>query len=57
MRYKMFYEKQELKQREDYKKMLKIIGSLSNMFSESDKPYLYYRCHENIFCKYEFNSL
>lgn len=48
----MFYEKQELKQREDYKKMLKIVGSLSNMFSESDKPYLYYRCHENIFCKY-----
>lgn len=48
----MFYEKQELKQREDYKKMLKMVGSLSNMFSDSDKPYLYYRCHENIFCKY-----
>ena len=32
--------------------MLKIIGSLSNLFSESDKPFLYYRCHENIFCKY-----
>ena len=48
----MFYEQQELKQKENYKKMLKIVGSLSNMFSESDKPYLYYRCHENIFCKY-----
>ena len=48
----MFYEKQELKQRENYKNMLKIVGSLSNIFSESDKPYLYYRCHENIFCKY-----
>ncbi len=48
----MFYEKQSLEQRENYKKMLKIVGSLSNLFSESDKPYLYYRCHENIFCKY-----
>lgn len=48
----MFYDKQPSNQRENYKKMLKIIGSLSNLFSESDKPFLYYRCHENIFCKY-----
>lgn len=48
----MFYEKQPLEQRENYKKMLKIVGGLSNLFSESNKPYLYYRCHENIFCKY-----
>ena len=48
----MFYDKQPFNQRENYKKMLKIIGSLSNLFSESDKPFLYYRCHENIFCKY-----
>lgn len=49
---KMFYEKQPPEQRENYKKMLKIVGGLSNLFSESNKPYLYYRCHENIFCKY-----
>lgn len=48
----MFYDKQPSNQRENYKNMLKIIGGLSKLFSESDKPYLYYRCHENIFCKY-----
>lgn len=32
--------------------MLKIMGQLSNLFSESDCPYLAYRAHENIFCKY-----
>lgn len=48
----MFYEKQSKEQKENYKNMLKIMGGLSNLFSESDEPYLYYRCHENIFCKY-----
>ncbi len=48
----MFYEKQTVEQKKNYKRMLKIVGSLSKLFSESDKPYLYYRCHENIFCKY-----
>lgn len=48
----MFYEKQSKEQQDNYKSMLNIIGSLSNVFSESKKPYLYYRCHENIFCKY-----
>ncbi len=48
----MFYEKQPLKQQNNYKYMLKVMGSLSNLFSESNQPYLYYRCHENIFCKY-----
>lgn len=48
----MFYERQPEKQRENYKNMLKTIGSLSRLFSESDTPYLYYRCHENIFCRY-----
>lgn len=48
----MFYENQPNEQRENYKRMLKIVGGLSKLFSESDKPYLYYRCHENIFCKY-----
>ncbi|MDO5147613.1 MAG: hypothetical protein Q4D60_11495 [Eubacteriales bacterium] len=48
----MFYDKQPLSNREEYKGMLKIIGQLSNLFSESDCPYLAYRAHENIFCKY-----
>lgn len=48
----MFYENQPIEQRENYKNMLKIVGGLSNLFSESDKPYLHYRCHENIFCRY-----
>lgn len=48
----MFYENQPNEQKENYKRMLKIVGGLSKLFSESDKPYLYYRCHENIFCKY-----
>lgn len=48
----MFYEKQSLSNREKYKEMLKIVGQLSNLFSESDCPYLAYRAHENIFCRY-----
>lgn len=48
----MFYDKQSLKNQDDYKQMLKIMGQLSNLFSESDCPYLAYRAHENIFCKY-----
>lgn len=48
----MFYENQPLSQRENYKKMLSIIGNLTALFSESDSPYLPYRAHENIFCKY-----
>ena len=48
----MFYEKQPEEQRNNYKKMLEIIGSLTLLFSESNSPYLPYRCHENIFCKY-----
>lgn len=48
----MFYEKQPQKQKLNYKKMLSIIGNLTVLFSESDCPYLPYRAHENIFCKY-----
>lgn len=32
--------------------MLTIMGQLSNLFSESECPYLAYRAHENIFCRY-----
>lgn len=48
----MFYDKQPVSNQEDYKQMLKIMGQLSNLFSESDCPYLAYRAHENIFCRY-----
>lgn len=48
----MFYENQPLHQRENYKRMLSIIGNLTHLFSESDCPYLPYRAHENAFCKY-----
>lgn len=48
----MFYENQSEPSRNNYKKMLTIIGNLTQLFSESDCPYLPYRAHENIFCKY-----
>lgn len=48
----MFYDKQPEYQRKNYKRMLSLIGNLTLLFSESDAPYLPYRCHENIFCKY-----
>lgn len=48
----MFYEKQPEKNKTNYKVMLATVGKLSNIFSESDCPYLAYRAHENIFCKY-----
>lgn len=48
----MFYENQPREQRENYKSMLALIGSLSNLFADSETPMLYYRAHENAFCKY-----
>lgn len=48
----MFYEKQSIKQQEEYKAMLALVGSLSNLFADSETPMLYYRAHENVFCKY-----
>ena len=48
----MFYEIQPQEQRENYKKMLTIMGNLTKLFSENKSPYLAYRAHENIFCKY-----
>lgn len=35
--------------------MLKAVGSLSRLFSESDEPYIQYRVAENLFCK-SFNA-
>ncbi|WP_305151849.1 hypothetical protein [uncultured Dubosiella sp.] len=48
----MFYEKQSKEEQEAYKKILSQIGLMSNLFSDSLKPALYYRAHENAFCKY-----
>lgn len=48
----MFYEMQPEEQQEAYKEMLAIMGKLTVLFSESNNPYLAYRAHENIFCKY-----
>lgn len=30
---------------------MQIVGALSQLFSDSSTPYLYYRAHENIFCE------
>ena len=46
----MFYNLQNHKQKELYKDSLRTIGSLSNLFSDSKAPYLYYRIAEKIFC-------
>jgi hypothetical protein len=46
-----FYNTQSTIQQNLYKKDLQIIGSLSNLFSDSNTPYLYYRIAEKMFCK------
>ncbi|WIG28476.1 restriction endonuclease PLD domain-containing protein [Bacillus toyonensis] len=47
----MFFEKQTDEEQEEYINLLKVVASLSKLFSESNIPYLYYRAAENIFCK------
>jgi len=47
----MFYSSQDIIKQNEYKKYLQIIGSLSNLFSDSAIPYLYYRIAEKMFCK------
>lgn len=51
----MFYDSQNNIKKNEYKDSLKIIGSLSNLFSDSKVPYLYYRIAEKIFCN-SFNA-
>lgn len=46
-----FYVNQPVSEQQEYKHMLAAAGSLSNLFSESGVPYLYYRAAENIFCR------
>lgn len=47
----MFYSNQNSINKEQYQKYLAIVGSLSNLFSASSVPYLYYRIAEKIFCR------
>jgi hypothetical protein len=46
----MFYDTQNYEYKKTYEENLKVIGSLSNLFSNSKVPYLYYRVAEKIFC-------
>lgn len=49
---KLFYTAQTTEQQKEYyRKMLQVVGSLSNLFSESDQPYLASRVTENLFCR------
>lgn len=47
----MFINSQSKENVKEYYNLLKIVGSLSNLFSDNNIPYLYYRAAENIFCK------
>ncbi|WP_353853960.1 NgoFVII family restriction endonuclease [Bacillus sp. Bos-x628] len=47
----MFFTNQSAINRTTYKQMLSSTGSLSNLFSESDSPYLVSRNVENAFCE------
>jgi hypothetical protein len=39
----MFLKNQPQDQQQQYQHFLKIVGSLSNLYSDSKTPYLYYR--------------
>jgi hypothetical protein len=46
----LFVSTQPKAEQETYKRYLRAVGALSQLFSESDVPYLYYRGMEKIFC-------
>ena len=46
-----FFLKQSEERKKLYIDLLEVTGSLSNLFAESNNPFLYYRAMENIFCK------
>ena len=46
----MFYSSEDINKQNQYKQYLQIVGSLSNLFSDSSIPYLYYRIAEKMFC-------
>lgn len=41
----------EIKSNKDYINFLSLMGSLSNLFADSDIPFIHYRVTENLFCK------
>ncbi len=47
----LFYNHETQENKNKYKEYLQIVGSLSNLFSDSNVPYLYYRIAEKMFCK------
>lgn len=47
----MFYSSQKNINQKQYQHFLSIVGSLSNLSSDSNVPYLYYRIAEKIFCR------
>jgi hypothetical protein len=47
----MFFSLQKKAQQQEYKELLQVVGCLSNLFSDSSSPYLYYRVAEKIFCQ------
>lgn len=47
----IFLDNQPKEQLQEYKTLLNMVGSLSNLFSDSAVPYLYYRVAENAFCR------
>jgi hypothetical protein len=51
----MFYNTQNIEFQQKYIDSLTVIGNLSNLFSDSAVPYLYYRIAEKIFCN-SFNA-
>jgi hypothetical protein len=51
----MFLQNQDEKSKNLYIQLLKAVGSLSRLNTDSKIPYLYYRSAENIFCK-AFNA-
>ncbi len=47
----MFFSSQKKEQQKEYEELLKTVGCLSSLFSDSETPYLYYRAAERIFCQ------
>lgn len=52
----MFFLEQSINERNRYEVLLQVLWSLSNLFSDSKTPYLYYRWAERAFCK-AFNAV
>lgn len=47
----LYLEKTTEEQRSRYDKLLVMMGALSNLFSDNEKPFLHYRVTENLFCR------